>query len=233
MNLRLILPIAVPICSLLLSAPANAVEIVYTGKITSGIDHGAIFSPVGTNLAGQKITVVFSDAPAAPGTTFTSDYVGATVSILGRTFDAGDNDIPTPLALVSGPPDSVYAQALQNFDLGYSETFAKVASTHPFVPAGADLNSTFSYRVQPGDMASGYFDLVNSSVPGQGYTGPPHGGPGVTPPWGDFLVFSVDNVFVNTASPVPEPAAWISMLAGFVGLGLSMRSSRGRLATPA
>ena len=210
------------------ASQACAVEIIFTGKITSGIDNGAIFAPVGTNLAGQDIQVVFDYGPVDAGTTSVLGFIGASVTVLGHSYNGADNDFATPLAFFNNP-DEVIGRAEQNFNLGYSDTAAHVASTSAFLPPGADLNASFRYKVKPGDDASGYFDVANTSTPDLGYAGPPYGGPGATPPWSEYLLFSVNGVYVNTpvTTAVPEPATWTLMLSGLGGLGLAARRRRG------
>jgi PEP-CTERM motif len=206
--------------SLLFAPQARAVEIIFTGTITSGVDDGAIFAPVGTNLSGNKISVTFDTGPVDPGTTSVDGFLDASVMVLGRSYGATDNDHATGLNIANG---SINADATQTFDLGFSDTFAQVISDTPFVPAGTDLNSAFSYHVQPGDTANGFFNLANVSFPGEG-DGPPFGGPGSSPPWSDKLTFSVNNIFLNVPAPMPEPASWAMMLAGLGALGVAMRS---------
>ena len=208
--------------SLLFASQAHAVEIIFTGTITSGVDNGAIFAPVGTNLVGKKISVTFDTGPVDPGTTSVDAFVGATVTVLGHSYGADDNDHATGLSIDGG---QISGDATQTFDLGFSDTFAQVVSATPFVPPGADLNSAFSCHVQPGDTASGFFNLSNDSFPGEGDF-PPFGGPGSSTPWSDGLKFSVNNVFVNVPAPVPEPASWATMLVGLGALGVAVRSRR-------
>jgi PEP-CTERM motif len=225
MNDRQVSWIAALSSSLLFATQAHAVEIIFTGTITSGVDNGAIFAPVGTNLSGDKISVTFDTGPVDPGTTIVDEFLGATVTVLGRNYDATDNDHATGLSIDSG---QISGDATQTFDLGFSDTFAQVISATPFVPTGADLNSAFSYHVQPGDMANGFFNLSNDSFPGEGDF-PPFGGPGSSTPWSDGLKFSVNNVFVNVPAPVPEPASWAMMVVGLGALGVAMRSRRKHL----
>ena len=208
--------------TLLFATQAHAVEIIFTGTITSGVDNGAIFAPVGTNLAGNKISVTFETGPVDPGATSVDAFVGATVTVLGRSYGADDNDHATGLSIDSG---MISGDATQTFDLGFSDTFAQVVSTTPFVPAGADLNSAFSYHVQLGDTANGFFNLSNESFPGEGGF-PPFGGPGSSTPWSDGLKFSVNTVSLNVPAPAPEPASWAMMLVGLGALGVAMRARR-------
>jgi hypothetical protein len=72
------------------------------------------------------------------------------------------------------------ADTSQSFELGFSDASAQVRSSNAFVPAGADLNSAFSYQVQPGDTATGFFNISTDGFPDN--NAPPFGGPGSSTP---------------------------------------------------
>ena len=224
MRTRHLLPTIVLAGAMLSASAAQAVDLIFTGRITSGVDNGALFGPVGASLVGQAITIDFSFAPVDPGTTGVEEFIGATITMGTHSIDASDNDHSTSAALVSGPPDEVSAYTSQTFALGFSDASAQVKSSKSFVPAGADLNSAFSYHVKPGDTANGFFNIANDGFPDDNL--PPFGGPGSSTPWENRLLFSVNAVYLNTPVAAPEPASWAMLLAGFAGVGAALRGRR-------
>jgi hypothetical protein len=216
-----------------LAHPASAVTLTFVGVITSGADNGAVFSPVGTSLVGDPIVLSFSHPTVDAGTTETDDFVTATVKIRGVSYGADDNDIPTPIAYFLGPPDTVVAQAEQNFDLGYSEVLVRIVGGGAIPPPGADLNTPYIYHVKPGDTVTGGFSLVNEGFPDSGYEGPPFGGPGSSTPWSDHFGFTISTLYANVPGPAPEPTAWALMLLGLGIVGAAARARPQRSALTA
>jgi hypothetical protein len=198
----------------------------FTGVIASGIDYGAEFSPIGTDLTGDKVTVRFEFDPVPPGTTYMFSMAGAAVTIGGRTLNLFDNDVPSDNEI--DPPDGAHDEVAQDYALGYLVVSARFLAAKPFMPSDADLNSVLSYRFQAGDGVIGSFNAGDASMPGDPDRGP-KAGPGVVPPWGEQLNFTLDHFYLNVSpSAAPEPGAWALMLAGFAGLGGALRAGRRR-----
>jgi hypothetical protein len=69
MRTRYLLLAALWAGAMLSASSAQAVDIIFTGRVTSDVDNGALFGLVGTSLVGQAITIDFGFAPVASGAT--------------------------------------------------------------------------------------------------------------------------------------------------------------------
>jgi hypothetical protein len=214
------------------AARAEIVRIVYTGYVEadSSPDNLGLFGTPGASLANDPYTAVYTINDAY-GTSVTN---GSTVSFIvgtgepspttevltidGRSFDVapgpsgGDQierafDAPGPVFGLAGP---IYGLSAIISGPGELQSANGIFSDNPFT-ASYDYHQPVSYVTQSTDVSRGGFQDCSGS--------------GITC---DGLVLY--SATVQVTDPVPEPAAWALMLAGFGAVGAALRTRARRQA---
>jgi hypothetical protein len=205
---------------------ADAFEAIFTGVVSSGVDAGGVFGPVGADLTGQLVAVKMGGpSNLDPGATSISTQALTNFITIGAvTYRASNNDIETAFTISPGVRSEMFAQTVQNFDTAYTGMLLHVNATRKFIPDTADLSSAFKYRPSPGEATASFF--IHNEGSNYFFT-PPDGGAGGVAPWADTFAFAFDRVYFNLPVSVPEPGAWAIMLVGLALTGARLRRSRG------
>lgn len=222
------------IAALTMAVPAAAAPttVTVTGTVMSGIDAGGQFGTTGASLAGQPFSAIFTIDPATGSTaieTATSSYLagmGATSPIsavltigsgsfsftgshngLARTTDAaGNGGTDSTLFFVDDTDLSQKPNDNTLLSLGF-DTLRNVLSAPAF---GGIAVSDLSLA----DNAKGVLKIANRDD-STGAFG--------TPTVADL---SISTIRTSVVSPVPEPATWAMMVAGFAVAGVALRRRR-------
>lgn len=205
---------AAALASLGLAAPAAAApyHVVYDAVITAGSDVDGLFGLTGQDLAGLNLRADVTYLTTVPGT---------------RTTLAGSDEVSGGEAFGTAPVISSAIFTIGTTSVALSPTFYDdVYASADFLDAyGYDeLGNSFQTYIQPDLAGPTSLERAFSST-GEGDTG------GLISQYsyvsiGDDLI-DFDAVDV-TASAVPEPAAWLVMLAGFGAAGCVTRRARRR-----
>lgn len=212
-----------------LVAPASAATIIatYSGSVLQGTDNAGLFGAAGANLAGDIFDVVFT-FDAAKGTltpggieggppSGNSPAVDVTLTINGQQYEATNS-------LVSNLTNLIITSPLDG-SVETTESFANARwSGFPDFELGffGSPSTGTTYSNAPGVISA------SSPTPGIGCFGNSCGEVGVADGEGFDLAtqsFSVTGVTV-TPAPLPEPSAWLELLAGVALLGAAFRARR-------
>lgn len=215
------------VAALTIAAPAAAAPtaVTVTGKVMSGIDAGGQFGVAGASLAGQPFSAIFTIDPAAGSTlieTATSSYLAGmgaaspisavlTIGSASYRFAGSYNgSVRVTDAAGNGGTDSTQffvddtdLSKMPNdntlLSLGF-DTLRNVLSSPGFgAVAASDLTLA--------DNAKGVVKIANR---------------GAT----TVADLAIDTVRADVISPVPEPATWAMMVAGFAMAGVALRRRR-------
>lgn len=213
-------------------AAAAPTTVTVSGKVMSGIDAGGQFGAVGASLAGQAFSAIFTIEAATGSTlveTATSSYLAgrgaaspvSAVLTIGsgsyrfagsfngfvRTTDAaGNGGTDSATFFVDDTDLSQKPNDNTLLSLGF-DTLRNVLS-QPGVGAIALSDLTLA------DNAKGVLKIANRNAATGGFG---------TPTVADL---SIDTIRTGMTSPVPEPATWAMMVAGFAMAGVALRRRR-------
>lgn len=222
------------VAALTMAAPAAAAPttVTVTGSVMSGVDAGGQFGVAGASLAGRPFSAIFTIDQATGSTlseTATSSYLAgmAAASPISAVLTIGDASyrfagsyngmVRVTDAAGNGGTDSAQffvddtdlSQKPNDntlLSLGF-DTLRNVLSSPAF---GAVTVSDLSLA----DNAKGVLKIANRD----GTTGA-FGAPTVAD-------LSVNTISASVMSPVPEPATWAMMVAGFAMAGVALRRRR-------
>ena len=207
----------------------------FTGVIASGIDDNGFFGSAGVDLTGDAVTATFTvdtsngastfDPPNMSGT-FGGGSFGTTSPVSAVVEINGDSFILTGTysgqAYQFAPPSGQSA-----IQYSVQDRNAVPGGHIDFVAAdGAFSNSdnfvkSFDYRDPPltvpaSDLGNGTFEMLSfDDASGQ-----------ITS--SDVLSWRPSSVTISVSSSVPEPGAWVLMIAGLAGVGAVARLARSR-----
>lgn len=232
-NIWLALPAILGVIALSQPASAAVVSYTYSGSVDFGADDFGLFGEAGASLNGAGFTAVFSrdDALALP-----EDIV------LGRdnsyVAGSGMNQPVTAVLTINGVAFEIggVAGKQSQYDDGEYEAFSHFASgpgssltlgggtLGTFAPMPGNVLASADYHtlasLPPGGFPafalSGTFEFIHPDSNGSQRT---------------FANFTPTGFLVGPnpdggAGAVPEPATWAMMLAGFGGVGWTLRRRR-------
>jgi hypothetical protein len=202
----------------LMAAPAKAanLQITTTGTITAGTDPINLFGTNVTSLVGDSYTLtllLFGPGPAyfTDGSgTYASDNSDPLTGYVTATVD-GTSATTQLLNMTSADlTEDQYDLFASNSGLDGANNYANVSQelscSSQCVPY-ADLLTSFSYTLQPGDIGS---DSYTFELPGN--------------PGGDTVTFTGASTSINYA--VPEPGSLALLASGLLGLGMLVHRRR-------
>lgn len=221
------------VAALTMAAPAAAAPttVTVTGSVMSGIDAGGQFGMAGASLAGRPFSAIFTIDQAAGSTlseTATSSYLagigaaspisavltigaasyrfaGSYSGIVRVTDAAGNGGTDSAQFFVDDTDLSQKPNDNTLLSLGF-DTLRNVLSSPGFTAvAVSDLKLS--------DNAKGMVKIANRDATGA------FGTPTVAD-------LSIDTIRATVTSPVPEPATWAMMVAGFAMAGVALRRRR-------
>jgi len=234
MKLWLALPAIAGAIAFAQPAAAAVVSYTYTGVVDFGADDFGLFGQAGASLTGKSFTATFyrDDAFALPEDIFQGEVnsyvigaqaVRAVLQIDGVAFEVAGNE-----GQQAQYDDGTY----EGFEflaggLGSSLHFSGT-TLGTFGPTDGDVLASADYHTLtsldgadlPGFDLFGTFEFVNRDA-------------------GDLRTFANFNPTALVVSPnpgggdvgaVPEPATWAMMIAGFGGVGWTLRRRRGMAA---
>ncbi|WP_394648694.1 PEPxxWA-CTERM sorting domain-containing protein [uncultured Sphingomonas sp.] len=222
--------------TLAMTVPAAAIAapatVTVTGTVLNGLDAGGQFAGIGANLAGLPFSAVFT-VEAQPGNTViqtgTLGYlfgrgagspVSAALTIGSRTYDFagsfsgsarvmdaagnGGTDLlhymvdDTNVALL--PPDNTLLYV--GFDTLRNVLNSANYSAFDQIDLTAQDGATGQVRIANRDAATGTYGAST------------------------YANLSLSTIRASVMSPVPEPATWAMMIAGFAMTGAALRRRR-------
>ncbi len=202
----------------LMAAPAKAanLQITTTGTITAGTDPINLFGTNATSLVGDSYTLTM--LLHGPGPAYFTDGNGTFAS------DNGDPLTGYVTATVDGTPVTTQLQNMTAanltedlYDLFASDSGLDGANNYTNVSEVpscasqcvpyADLLTSFSYTLQPGDIGA---DSYTFQLPGN--------------PGGETVTFAGASTSVSYS--VPEPGSVALLASGLLGLGVWVRRRR-------
>jgi len=227
-------------------AGASAATIIatYTGTIHAGTDQADYFGK-GSNFQGSDVTLVFEFDPGfgafvTDGTTYqrrseingsnllisaTATIDGVTKNLLRATgssmmerhtshyehhYGQGERIFSSYQSSEGDPRVGTYVESRLSGEI--YEMYGNPDEKTIFDTL--DLAAPLNYAPVYGDTASGSFVYLDSQ---QGV-------------YRERIIanFTISNLTISSASPVPEPATWAFMIVGFGVIGGAMRAGRGR-----
>lgn len=222
------------------AGPSEAAQFLatYSGSVTSGIDNAGAFGTPGADLAGQSFTIDYSllqPFPALVGAQFSAAAnfqttnggtitgapgpLSAVVTIAGRSqYVSGyyygsasyqDNYLISDEGLVW---DAV--QHLAYGDTRNTSVYSTIGDYSAAMLSSPGIGARNAYSVHEGDERAGFFKTA--SLQGGSYL---HTDLVLEP-------LSFRSGLAPGAPGVPEPSAWLMMLAGFGAVGAALRRSR-------
>ena len=214
------------LAAMALPATANAAVylITYTGTVGGGSDINGEFGTAGASLGGLAFTALFTLTDPTPGAGVTND--GIRGEIYGGT-NYGSLDLTPPVSgeitingvtrTVEGTANSLASQHNGFPSINYDQVYHRVenVSTGSADGISISIGSTVNNIVD----SPNYTDLLNYTRQSEdGYTGSFQ----FQSANGTLIPDSVTIALANV-SPVPEPATWAMMIAGFGIVGSAMR----------
>lgn len=222
------------VAALTMAVPAAAAPttVTVTGTVMSGIDAGGQFGMAGASLAGRPFSAIFTIDQAAGSTlneTATSSYlagmgaaspISAVLTIGSASFRfagsqnglvrvtdaAGNGGTDSAMFFVDDTDLSQKPNDNTLLSLGF-DTLRNVLSSPGFTAvAVSDLNLS--------DNAKGVVKIANRDATTGAFG---------TPTVADL---SIETIRATVTSPVPEPATWAMMVAGFAMAGVALRRRR-------
>jgi PEP-CTERM motif len=202
----------------LMALPADASEIVTTtGTITSGSETGGLFgmptantpltgtytlteyfSSLGPNYFNSGSSASDNESPGVGG------YVKVTV-----------NGVSLTVSLVNSPSSSLFEDSF-NFDAASQGTDAAGNNVNAF-----QFMTCSSACVPNPNLLTPFLALGNSFSSTDGFTFNGAGFPGATAPTASFIGTPTSLDF-----QIPEPASWVMLATGLLGVGMLARRRR-------
>jgi len=213
-------------------AAAAPTTVTVTGTVMNGYDPVGTFGTAGADLAGKAFSAIFT-VESKPDSTLTSTATSA--YLYGRGAAS-----PVSAALTIG-------SGTYNFAGSFSGT-ARASDA-----AGKGGTDMIYYMAEDTDLSLlppdntlfyVFFDSLSNLLSRPDYTafdtvrpGPADAGQGqarianydpATGKFGQSTIanLSIDTIRADVASPVPEPATWAMMVAGFAMAGVALRRRR-------
>ncbi|MEH3122969.1 MAG: PEPxxWA-CTERM sorting domain-containing protein [Sphingomonas phyllosphaerae] len=222
------------VAALTMAAPAAAAPttVTVTGTVMSGIDAGGQFGMAGASLAGQPFSAIFTIDQATGSTvieTATSSYlagmgaaspISAVLTIGSGSYRfAGTHNglVRTTDAAGNGGTDSTQF-FVDDTDLSQKPNDNTLLSlgfdTLRNVLASAEVGAVTVADLSLADNAKGVLKIANRDGTSGAFG---------TPTVADL---SINTIRASVMSPVPEPATWAMMVAGFAMAGVALRRRR-------
>jgi hypothetical protein len=209
MILKSLLASLVALVGLSGGARAAFVDVTYDGTISIGQDAAGLFG-VGSSLDGATVAIVYK-FDTTQGFTLSSatqnnawggwlfgngsPAIGASITIGGQTETLGGGEY----GIINGTNNASYSfQSHEADESDQRYVYSSITAVSGALPAS--ITSAFTYEVQPGDNAFGYFHLSDQT-------------------FGAFIPTSI-------SESVPEPSTWALMLLGVGGLGVATHRRR-------
>jgi hypothetical protein len=192
--------------------------------------------------AGHANGIAYEFEGVATGGSFNGAPFAGAFDIVATGDTSGVQTAPSPPyspnTLVNGSIEGVPPTGLIHIAI----TLAGIGTVDVTDPAYFFNNQTFQVLGFGGSLFGDFFDFSSSAIPAlAGYNltssiGPfavTGGGGQFVDTTGGLLLLGSPDAGVFSAQAVPEPAAWSMLLLGIGGLGVAMRTRRGRLAATA
>lgn len=205
----------------------------YRQHPTGTFSEAFLLTAVGSVGTGSITFVPQSSDEATQRTTAWARYLshpyGATLTLNGRTFDAVDSAVGIPAdldgVLVQDlPSDSIMADLFQLAGYGEEAIYTPVwAGPQPFVTRGRFQWFGSTQVLNDVELSPGNLETIARSEPAGRWT--VEGGSG-------YMSGAITNLRL-VSSPVPEPATWALMIAGFGAIGGAMRRAQRMVASVA